>query len=364
MSTKKFFETDSRVLQNEYAKTANLLFKNGILEKFKNKTVLVTGGTGLLGTQITKTILCCNRLYNSNVKVIILSRNKKKVLDKYNPYCLNNIIVYIQDIREPIKIQENVNYIFHCASPTESKFFVDFPVETIDTIVNGTINILNYAKNQNLQGLLYFSSLEAYGDINNAGSYTNENDIGIIDFLNVRSSYSESKRMCECVCQSFLHEFNVPIFIARFTQIIGADVEYNDNRFVVQLARSVYESKDIVLKTEGNTIRNYCDITDAISAVFYILAFGTIGEAYNVANKDSAISIYDLANYVCKKYKDKNIKVSFNIDYNQKNTGYNKEIKIKLGTKKLESLGWSAHVSIDESLDKIVDHFYEKGRAK
>ena len=170
--------------------------------------------------------------------------------------------------------------------------------------------------------------------------------------------------MCECICQSFMHEFCIPIYIARFTQVIGSDVDYNDNRFFVQLAKSVFEEKDVILKSNGKTIRNYCDITDAISAIFYIFGKGKIGEAYNVANKDSSISIYDLANLVCSKYKDKNIKVAFDIDPNQKNTGYNKEVRIKLGTKKIESLGWSARISIENSFKKIVDYFNEKGKIK
>lgn len=316
-------------------------------KQLKGKTVFITGGTGLIGSQIVKTLACLNRIKQMNIKIIVLAKSKEKVQKELNEiYNLENVKFYYGDIVEKITIRENIDYIIHGASPTSSKFFVSNPVETINTIINGTINVLELAKEKNVQGMVFLSSLEIYGIPNK--EFVSESDYGYIDILNTRSSYSEGKRMAECICSSYAKEYNIPTKIARLSQTFGPGVKYDDDRVFAEFARCAIEKKNIVLHTEGKTLRTYVYTKDAISAIFIILLKGNIGEAYNVTNENTGITIKEMAELVCNTFEESNIKVKIEIPEDVSKFGYNPEMKIKLNSEKLENLGWKPTVNMKQ----------------
>ena len=175
-----------------------------------------------------------------------------------------------------------------------------------------------------------------------------EKDYGFIEILTPRGSYPESKRMVENLCISYGSEYGVPVKIARLTQTFGAGVTKSDNRVFAQFAKSVIDKKNIVLHTQGRTKRCYCYTTDAITAIYTILTKGENNTAYNVANKNTYISIYDMA----KSLENENTKVVIEAD--NENHGYNPEMQICLDTQKLENLGWSAKTPLDEMFRRLI----------
>ena len=158
---------------------------------------------------------------------------------------------------------DSVDYIIHGASATSSKYFVSNPVETIYTALDGTSNILKFATEKKINGMVYLSSLEVYGTPEKDADLITENDYGYIEPLSVRSSYSEGKRMVECLCASYAHEYSVPVKIARLSQTFGPGVAYEDGRVFAEFARCALEQRDIVLHTQGHTVRSYCYTKDA-----------------------------------------------------------------------------------------------------
>ena len=316
------------------------IIKEFDMSVFDNKSVLITGATGLIGS------LCVRSLLSSgfNTKVLALVRNEEKARNMFADN--KNLIYIVQDINNPISTDENVDYIIHTASVTASKDFVEKPVETILTSINGAKNILNLAKEKKSLGVVYLSSLEIYGVPEKED--VSENDYGYIDLLNPRGSYPESKRLVENLCISYGSEYNIPVKIARLTQTFGAGISKNDNRVFAQFAKSVVDKKDIVLHTKGATKRCYCYTTDAVTAIFTILTKGE-NTAYNVANKNTYITIYDMAQSLANEHT----KVVFEID--NKNRGYNPEVKISMNTEKLEHLGWSAKVPLKEMFERLIE---------
>jgi len=290
------------------------------LSEFKEKTFFISGASGMLGQAL------CKELLKINCKIItkphkLLCTNKK------------------------ITIKEKIDYIVHAAAPTDSRFFVENPVETIDAIYLSTKNTLELAKEHNVKGYLFLSSLEVYGIPTKMNVF--ETDGGYIDQTNVRSSYSESKRLAECLCASYAKEFGVKAKIARLAQCFGEKIAKNDNRVFAEFAKAAKNGKPIILKTKGKTVRNYCSIQDAINAMFVILAKGKNGEAYNVANKNSTCSIFELAKMFSKN-------VAFDIAENVEKLGYAPVVKIALNSEKLEHLGWQAKISLDEMIRKCL----------
>ncbi len=307
---------------------------------FDGKTILVTGATGLLGK------LCVKSLLNSgfNTQVIALVRNEEKANKIFGKS--NRLSFLVQDINQKIQITRKVDYIIHTASTTSSKDFVEKPVETIYTALNGTRNVLEFAKNKKITGMVYLSSLEVYGV--NQKEDIKENDYGFIDILNPRSSYSESKKMAETMCISYGSEYGVPVKIVRLAQTFGAGVSKDDNRVFAQFSKAVLNGYDIILHTKGETKRNYCYTTDAVRAIFTVLTKGEKNSAYNIANKNTYCSIAEMAHLL----ENEITKVVYEID--DVNRGYNPTVKICLNTEKLEKLGWQPKVDMKEMFERTI----------
>lgn len=316
----------------------------------KNSSVFVTGATGLLGSQILLFLDYLNRTENYSMKLFGLIRNidkAKKVFGK----SIKNITFITGDVLKLPEIPQQIDYIIHGASVTSSLDFVSKPVETIDIAVNGTMNILRFAQSKAVKSMVYLSSMEVFGITDGKGEVS-ESDYGYIDILSTRSSYSESKRLCECLCHSFAKEFSLPVKITRLTQTLGAGIDYNDTRVAAQFARAVIEGHDIVLKTTGATQRPVIYTSDAISAVLTVLLKGTDGQSYTAANEDTFSSIRETAEMIVSEIAKDKIKLVFDIKGVSKE--YAPDLNLNLNTNLLRSLGWSAKIGLKEAYERMI----------
>ena len=320
----------------------------------EGKSILITGATGLIGSQIVFALDQYNQLNDGKIKIYALVRNvekAEKIFENHGEY----VKVVVGDIRSAIAIEDEIDYIIHGASMTSSKEFVDYPVETILTGMTGTDNVLRFAREKNVKSMVYLSSLEVYGVTDPDKKSVKEAEYGYIDQLVPRSSYSEGKRMAECLCISYGHEYGVPVKIARLSQTFGPGVSYSDNRVFAQFARCAIEGENIVLKTKGETFRNYCYIRDAITGILCVLLKGKSNEAYNIANKETGINICDMAHLVADNIAQKQINVVFDIAEDLSKFGYGPTIKIALDTDKIEKLGWKAEVGIKDAFERMIN---------
>lgn len=329
---------------------ALLVDEQPLFFQLKNKSIFITGATGLLGSQLILSLLEANRIYNLNIKIIALVRSLEKAELIFEDY-IDGLEFCLGDVNQLIVYEEPIDFVIHGASMTSSLDFVKIPVDTIMTTFQGTRNILYFALEKKVESFVYLSSLEVYGTFEGRKD-VDEDDFGALDPAMPRSSYSEGKRIAETLVISYQSQYKLPAKIARLCQTFGPGVNYQDNRVFAQFSRSVVEEKDIILHTEGTTERNYCSIRDSISGILYILISGEVGQAYNIANENTMISISDLATKFVGMTSNK-ISVKFDIQ-DIKNYGYNPEVKLKLKTKKLEQLGWQPKVSLDDILLGLV----------
>lgn len=322
---------------------------------FYGKQIMITGATGLIGSLIAKTIACHNRLFNQNIGIMVFARSSSKADAIFKDISSRSYYTkIIGDICQQTKLPCNPDYIIHAACPTSSFDFVSKPVETINTIVQGTYCTLNLAKASNTSGVVFLSSLEYYGIPLNGKTIFSEDDLGFIDPQQIRSSYSEGKRLAETLCQSFFCEYNIPISIARLAQTFGPGISIDDNRVFAQFSKSVIKKENIVLKTNGETVRNYCSTYDAASGILLLLAKGSRGEAYNIANPKTTISIVDMANMVCSNFGKDQSKVVFDLSEDSAKLGFNPIMKISLNSEKLEHLGWKPTQALYEMFDNTI----------
>lgn len=317
-------------------------------QKFDNKTVFVTGATGLIGYTLVSALLYRNLKYKSNIKIIALVRNITKAKEKFAEQLKQNLNLkfVVGDVENLPPINEEIDFIIHGANPTASNYFVENPVETIKTAVWGTNNILNLAKEKNIAGLVYLSSMEVYG-APHTDDLIDESQGTTIDTMSVRSCYPEAKRLCEALCASYAEEYKVPTKVVRLAQTFGPGIDKNDNRVFAEFLRCAIKKQDIVLQTEGTSKRCYLYTADAVTAILTVLLNGKAGEAYNAANKNTYCSIMEMAELVAHELTNDEIKVVIKVDENSKRK-FTPTHKLNLDVSKLEGLGWRATRSLVE----------------
>lgn len=306
-------------------------------EHLRGKTILITGATGLIGSTVVNSLLYASEKRGLGLKVLALVRNTAKAEAKFSAYKDSESLMFIVGTVEDIpEIKESVDYIIHGASQTASKAFVTQPVETIITAVKGTLNLLELAKAKNISGMVYLSSMETYGHPQK-GHKVIESDAGSLSSLDVRNSYPIGKQQCEALCCAYASEYGVPVMIARLTQTFGPGVDYNDNRIFAYFGRCVLEKNDIVLKTKGETERDYLYTADAVTAMLAIMLRGEKGTAYNIADENTYCSIAEMAHLLAD---EAGIDVTFDIQDSSAN-GYLSTLYMDLDTSRLRALGWN-----------------------
>lgn len=313
---------------------------------FADKTVLITGATGLIGKALVK------ELYDGNngVKIIALVRDMEKARAIFG----DRDIRYITgDVTTIPPITDKLDYIIHGAANTASKSFVDDPVGTMDCAIAGVKNLLDVARRQTLAGFVYLSTMEVYGHPE-SGDIVYENSAAYLDTMQVRSSYPEGKRAAEAYCTAYAHQFGMPVKIIRLTQTFGPGVQYDDKRVFAEFARCVIEGKDIVLKTKGETERSYLYIDDAVSAILTVLAKGTAGEAYNAANEATYCSVFEMAQRIAETFGNGRIRVI--IRESDDIHEYAPVLKMNLSTQKLRALGWNPQTDLISAYRRLIEY--------
>lgn len=318
-------------------------------EKLRGKTILVTGGTGLIGSAIINSLLYANSKMNLHLSILALVRDltkAKKIFQRQS--VVDSTLKFITGNVENLPVFDcHIDYIIHGASPTASQYFIDHPVETIEIAVVGTKKLLELAKEKIVDGVIFLSSMEVYG-APLTDAVISESAGCTLDSMAVRSCYPVAKRLCENLCASYASEYGVPAKVIRLAQTFGPGVKLEDNRVFAEFARDVLNRKDIVLQTTGTSKRVYLYTADAVSAILTALMSGVPGEAYNAANPETYCSIVEMAQMVAHEIGDDSIRVHVPSNNIEANSKFPPPHHLNLGVDKLRSLGWVPQIGLKE----------------
>lgn len=330
------------------------------LHELEGKTVLVTGATGLIGSTLVNALcayaFACAANEAAPPRIYALVRNARKAEAMFYGIPEEILHIVVADVTDYSVLAEfngiDIDYIVHAASETGSRAFIERPVDVISTAISGTGNMLELARIKKSAGFLYTSTMEVYGAPETDDKVFEESGTDL-DTMAVRSSYPESKRLCECLCTSYFSQYGVPAKVLRLTQTFGPGVWYDDGRVFAEFARCAVEKRDIVLHTKGETCRSYLYTADAAAAILTVLVAGASGEAYNAANESTYCSIHDMARMVADHCAGGEISVRIEVEDTQK-YGYAPVLHMNLDTSKLQLLGWEPRVSLAEQFDRMI----------
>lgn len=316
-------------------------------ERLSGCNILVTGATGLIGSCLLE-VLMSRR--GRDYHVFALGRNAKRMYSLFERYAKEGgFHQVLWDITQPLTLEQPFHYIIHCASGAAPADFCQHPVEVMKANLLGLINLMDYGIGHSLHRMLYVSSGEVYGE--GDGRVFVEDYSGYVNPLLSRSCYPSSKRAAETLCASYGSEYDIDVVVARPCHIYGPHFTESDNRVYAQFIRNVLRGEDIVMKSTGEQFRSWCYVADCVSALLYILLKGISGEAYNIADENSNITIRELAETVaCIGSR----KVIIDLPSDAERNGFNRVTKSLFDTKKLTALGWKVRRSMKHNMESTI----------
>lgn len=320
-------------------------------DMLRNSTILITGATGLIGTVLVDAIMHKNNQDHLNVKVLAMGRSRDRLTARFAGYANDPLFVAVEsDITERITIDNPVDYIINLASNTHPKLYAAQPVNTIDTIVRGTKNILDFASVQDCKRVINASSVEIYGENRGDVERFVEDYCGYINCNTLRAGYTEGKRLSESFCQAYINEKNLDVLSARLGRVYGATVLGSDSKAATQFIRNAVNGKDITLKSAGNQEYSFVYAPDCATALLLLLTKGKSGEAYNISD-DEVKTLRETAEILATIG---GTKVVIDAPDNLESKGFSVVTKALMDSSKIKSLGWQSNHSLSEGLDRTV----------
>ena len=322
-----------------------------------NRTIMITGATGLVGRYLIEALMKRNRLKGVSTKIIAVGRSMEKLERTFADLKSGELSFLQHDVQLPCEYSGRLDYIVHLASNTHPRLYASDPIGTEMINILGSYHLLELAEKNPGCRFVFSSSGDVYGDNRSGKAFLSETDCGYIDCNTLRAGYIEGKRASEALCNAFHESKGVDFVIARLCRIYGPTMNPADSKAVSQFIKKAINKEDIVLKSEGKQLFSYLYIFDVITAILTIMAMGKTGEAYNVADNDQTISLSDLAGILSEIG---NSRVTYSLPDAEEKKGASSFQDVRLDGSKLRGIGWTPRVDLKDGLRWTVNRLAEK----
>jgi len=329
---------------------ADLSFDWNILS---NKSVLISGATGMIGSFLVDVLMYKNEHAALNCKVVSLGRSLLKAQKRFFDYWDNdNFTFVICDICKEVKIDKKIDFVFHAASNTHPVAYTTDPIGTVTANIIGTYNLLELAVKHKVERFVFASSVEVYGENRGDVEKFNESYCGYINCNTLRAGYPESKRAGEALCQAYIKQKALDVVLPRISRTFGPTMLNSDTKAISQFLKKGVVREDVILKSGGTQFYSYTYVADTVSGILTCLFSGVNGEAYNIADERCDISLHDLAKLIADYA---GTKVVFELPDNTERAGYSTATCAVMDNAKLRKLGWKAEYDMKAALERTID---------
>lgn len=332
-------------LKNEY----NLILLKD-WKKLENKTILITGGNGLLGSNIVSYLQFLNKKEKLNLKLLVHSFSKPV---EWLPQD-ENIEYFSSNLNESFPKWE-FDYLINTATYGQPKKFLQNKLQTIKLNTETYTKLLELAKVNNAT-VLHMSSSEVYGQIPDNKTSVDESYNGDICTFAPRAVYGESKRLSETISKVFIDE-GMNIKIIRLAIGYGAGVKYDDARFINEFIKKAINNGEILMLDEGKALRQLSFITDTIEMILNVMLSGK-GTIYNIGGIDLK-SIKEIAEVIAH-----NAGVDVKLPPVSSSVGGTPKNLILDISKYISEFGCPNFISYEEGLAKTAEWIKELQREK
>lgn len=268
-----------------------------------HKRLLITGGTGFLGSWLLDSLVWVNQLLNLNTRAVILTRNlvqfKKKYPHLYSEPSFSFLEGDVKDFKFP---QGEFSYVIHAASDIGSSLNKN-DSRIFDTIVHGTKHTLEFAKSSGAKDILFVSSGAVYGSQPSSITHIAENyPYSLMDVKGCQSEYAKGKQQAEEICSRYAEQSHLNIKIARCFSFVGPRMPLDAHFAIGNFIRNGLKRSPIMVTGNSMAYRSYLYAADLTIWLWTILFRGQTMRPYNVGS-DVALTIGELAREVAGHFK-------------------------------------------------------------
>ena len=357
------------VLQKDFDHTLNGL-TNLEREKLNGATILITGCGGFLGYYFMRFFDA--KAETLGIKKVIGLDNFMlgypewiRELEKKPTFEISKFDIIKDDIAS-VKGAGEADFIIHMASIASPMFYRQYPIETLDANIWGLRSLLDFYKEKNIKGFLFYSSSELYGNPDAEHVPTSEDYYGYVCATGPRACYDESKRFGETMCMLWAQKYNMPIGVARPFNNYGPGMRINDKRVPADFALAIKENRDIEILSNGTPTRTFCYIADSINGYLKILLHGAY-DYFNIGIETPEITISQLAEiYVAagKKIFGYTGKVVYATSEDKQYLTNNPQRRCPKIDKARTILGYNPSISVEEGVERFLTFIKENGEGE
>lgn len=308
-------------------------------------TILVAGGAGFIGSNLCKALLsrgeeviCVDNLYTSDYG------NIRELFNYSKFHFLKESILNLKKL-------ENITQIYNLACPASPIKYQRDPIYTIKTCIDGSINLLEFARSEKIK-ILQASTSEVYG--NPTEHPQKESYCGNVNCIGPRSCYDEGKRLAETLFFEYKRIFGVDIRVVRIFNTYGPNMSCDDGRVVSNFIVQALKNQSITIYGDGTQTRSFCYIDDLINGMVQVMESEiNFVSPINIGNP-TEISVKNLAEIIVELTQSNSNLVYHNLPVDD-------PIKRKPDIELIKSLiGWYPKVDLYEGLKRTIDFFKGK----